>query len=102
MKSKISFRILHSGELFWSYILPALITLTLDIRVILTTPPNFASNLEKHRRGSSKKKKIIGLDLVKKVLRIKIGKVSNVSRKASGIFEFKISSIHKINFQSPP
>lgn len=36
------FRFLHGVELCWSYAIPAVLTLILDIRVLLTRPPNFA------------------------------------------------------------
>jgi hypothetical protein len=37
-------RTLHGLELFWSYLLPAFLTLFLDIKVVLVRPPSFASN----------------------------------------------------------
>lgn len=35
------FRVIHAFEMFVSYILPAILTFALDIRVLITRPPQF-------------------------------------------------------------
>lgn len=47
-------RVFHCAELFWSYILPAVLTLALDIRVILVRPPSFS----KMAKRSQKRKRV--------------------------------------------
>lgn len=43
-------RLLHGLELCWSYILPAVLTLALDIRVIFVRPPSFTKMAQKKRK----------------------------------------------------
>lgn len=64
-------RVLHGMELCWSYVIPAVLTVALDIKVLLVRPPSFGrasthSNQSKHRvRASSfpkrKSSAVVGL-----------------------------------------
>jgi hypothetical protein len=48
-------RMLHGLELLWSYVLPAILTLALDIKVILVRPPSFG-NSHRKRMNSQRSK----------------------------------------------
>lgn len=54
-------RLLHGLELLWSYVLPAILTLALDIKVILVRPPSFGSVPNKKRLNSQRSKTPISM-----------------------------------------
>uniref|UniRef100_A0AC35U6Q9 G_PROTEIN_RECEP_F1_2 domain-containing protein n=1 Tax=Rhabditophanes sp. KR3021 TaxID=114890 RepID=A0AC35U6Q9_9BILA len=46
-------RVLHVAELIWSYFVPALITLCMDIRVLFTHPPDFIEIMRNDKNKNS-------------------------------------------------
>ncbi|CAD5221109.1 unnamed protein product [Bursaphelenchus okinawaensis] len=54
-------RFLHGIELCWSYILPAVLTLALDVRVIFVRPPSFTKMAQKKRKQFASRKTPLSL-----------------------------------------
>lgn len=54
-------RMLHGLELLWSYVLPAILTIALDIKVIFVRPPSFVNTSNRNKMNSGRSKTPISM-----------------------------------------